>query len=847
MANVGTIEAEIRAGTSKLKTDAAKAKGIFTGISKSVKGSVTQINAEFQTMSRAAIKSFAAIGAGSIVMTKNFSDFEQQMSRVNTIINVSRKSLDRFSTGVLEVSNKYGKAARNEAEALYDVTSAGVAAAKAIGVLDLSTKASIAGFTRVDLSVKAGISTMNAYGLEVKDLNKIYDLQFSTVKKGILTYEQLGNSLGMLLPSSSKLGVSLEETFGGLAFLTQQGQSAEAASTALARSFDGLVDKSANLKNIGVDVFNAKGQFAGLETIITQLSRKMQGLTDEEKNATLEMIGFDIRATRAIIPMINNFGKFKEVVGDVGNSAGAMEKAFSAATDNINFEFKKLMTNISNVAKSQFLKIAGSIKGPIKNITEELQKINFDKVFNSQAMTKIKNVATGILGLGVSIVGIGAAIAILTNPITWLVGGAGIVYTAWKENIGGLKDVFANLYNWINKSYIGILKIVNKAKDFKLSLKTGTLENTKELSKSLGKKGVEGGSISVHRLKGIIDFSGLEKSIKEDLKKMVDLYAGGSKKLKGSGLLEVTEAIESYSNQAIEGIESKKENLVNIMGKIENKDIKSDIKKGTKAAVDGLKTGIKFATDSATEMFEDFGNGILKASKKINFANIYDIPMKKIRKEAQKSTEGGGFGGITTAGEMLGTPKQVERSGEKQADVSDDMDRIDRSFLKFSKDMPLVQSAADVFGKIGLQTKSTFLVMASSVGIGLAQMQAYSASFATGTGFFGKLIPVLGIVSAGIGIFQSLTSSSKETEQATMEMAEETAKANRSMKDFNNELFNVSENVNLSIERARTLSAFNQKNTVGGSISVIVETAQGRVLSRSSHEVNSVTGTRVIV
>jgi hypothetical protein len=105
----------------------------------------------------------------------------------------------------------------------------------------------------------------------------------------------------------------------------------------------------------------------------------------------------------------------------------------------------------------------------------------------------------------------------------------------------------------------------------------------------------------------------------------------------------------------------------------------------------------------------------------------------------------------------------------------------------------------------------------------------------------------LGIVSAGIGIFQSLTSSSKETEQATMEMAEETAKANRSMKDFNNELFNVSENVNLSIERARTLSAFNQKNTVGGSISVVVETSQGRALSRSSHEVNSVTGTRVIV
>jgi TP901 family phage tail tape measure protein len=594
VANVGTIEAEIRAGTSKLKMDAAKAKGVFTGISKSVKGSVTQINAEFQTMSRAAIKSFAVIGAGSIVMTKNFSDFEQQMSRVNTIIDVSRKSLDRFSAGVLEVSNKYGRAARNEAEALYDVTSAGVAAAKAIGVLDLSTKASIAGFTRVDLSVKAGISTMNAYGLEVKDLNKIYDLQFSTVKKGILTYEQLGNSLGMLLPSSSKLGVSLEETFGGLAFLTQQGQSAEAASTALARSFDGLVDKSANLKDIGVDVFNAKGQFAGLETIITQLSRKMQGLTDEEKNATLEMIGFDIRATRAIIPMINNFGKFKEVVGDVGNSAGAMEKAFSAATDNINFEFKKLMTNISNVAKSQFLKIAGSIKGPIKSITEELQKINFDKVFNSQAMTKIKNVATGILGLGISIVGIGAAIAILANPITWLVGGAGIVYKAWKDNIGGLKDVFNGLYNWINKAYIGIVKLINKMKDYQLQETTGASERTINVAENFIRKGKSGGAVTETYFNEQIGASGLAQEEMERLRKWMKAYVNGGQ-IAGENLVRMSEELKTSSERNIKNIKGNREKLSNSISKADDLDLGDDIKKGTKAAVDGLKKGIKFA------------------------------------------------------------------------------------------------------------------------------------------------------------------------------------------------------------------------------------------------------------
>ena len=167
--------------------------------------------------------------------------------------------------------------------------------------------------------------------------------------------------------------------------------------------------------------------------------------------------------------------------------------------------------------------------------------------------------------------------------------------------------------------------------------------------------------------------------------------------------------------------------------------------------------------------------------------------------------------------------------------------------INFNEYFDDIQTSASLISELGEKTKNSFLEISSGVIFGLNRMSQAASNFSKGGGFFGKFIPGLNLVLGAVDIFQSLTGSNdvEDLGDNIATVGEESAKANKSLKEFASELFNVSEAINTDILRARTLSAFNQ--TVSGSINVVVETATGSVLSTTSHRVNSSTGTRVMV
>jgi len=167
--------------------------------------------------------------------------------------------------------------------------------------------------------------------------------------------------------------------------------------------------------------------------------------------------------------------------------------------------------------------------------------------------------------------------------------------------------------------------------------------------------------------------------------------------------------------------------------------------------------------------------------------------------------------------------------------------------INFNKYFDDIQTSASLISELGEKTKNSFLEISSGVIFGLNRISQAASNFSKGSGFFGKFIPGLNLVLGAVDIFQSLTGSNdvEDLGDNIATVGEESAKANKSLKEFASELFNVSEAINTDILRARTLSAFNQ--TVSGSINVVVETATGSVLSTTSHRVNSSTGTRVMV
>ncbi|MCK4822321.1 phage tail tape measure protein, partial [bacterium] len=173
-------------------------------------------------------------------------EFEQIMAEAGSIIGKTADEMRGLSLEIREMSKVIPKTPRDLGTALYDIFSAGITdTSEAMKALELSAKTASAGLTETATAAKAGISTMNAFGMEASELEHIFDVQFLTIKFGILRYEELAAVVGQLSPSAKAAGQSMEGMFAMLAGLTKKGLSAAEAATALARAMEGITRPAA--------------------------------------------------------------------------------------------------------------------------------------------------------------------------------------------------------------------------------------------------------------------------------------------------------------------------------------------------------------------------------------------------------------------------------------------------------------------------------------------------------------------------------------------------------------------------------------------------------------------------
>ena len=412
-------------------------------VSKKVRAAISKMKAGWvklqetmRTVRNAALKLFTALVAFTGIPIALYAKFQREMSNVNTLMGKSREELKQYEDQVMQLSNQTGKSATELSKGLYDVVSAGVDSSNSMAVLATATKAAQAGVTEVNTAVKAGVSTINAYNKDISELTDVYDLQFSTVKEGIITYEELSNSIGMVLPPARNLGVELDEVYGSISFLTKQGQNAERATTALARAFEGLSDKSDKIKEtFGVNIFDSEGRFKGFQETIKGIADELQGLSTQEQLAQLQEVGFEQRAARAIIPAIKNYDQFKDVLGEVANSSGAMKDAHKEATDNIMYTAKQTWQTVVNQIRQFGSTFEDEIRTALKQTQAWITTIGNFAQENKEAIKSLSLFGLKAAAVITVVSSLGTALFALATPMGMLTAGIAAVAAAWYVNL----------------------------------------------------------------------------------------------------------------------------------------------------------------------------------------------------------------------------------------------------------------------------------------------------------------------------------------------------------------------------------------------------------------------------
>lgn len=439
--NSATLSVIISA-VDKLTPELSKTEGKLEGF----RSKVEQFSKGIGTAIKWVGAGVGALSGAVTAVTYSGAKFEKAFQNALTMLDGTQKELDQVRDSISELAQKYGASFEEISNALYSLGSAGVSAKDAVKVLDSTLKASTAGATDVNLAFQSAISIINAYGLSLNDLDKIYAMQFESVKKGLLTYEEFARDFSILIPAARNLGVSLRDAMAGYVALTTAGIRSSVAANAVEGAFGDLMQKASAFQKLGIDLYE-NGAFIGLPKLIEKLRDKMKELNDEQKSALLNQMGLAETATRAIMTWVNNYDKFKDVYNGIAGSAGALSDAFAKQTASVSFmidkmksAFQALQMALFQAIRPELMNFLTFIVGKLKDFTDMITK---NAATIGPLIWSFLKFGGLLLGIMIPMKFVAETIRALAHPVTLIVLGiTGAVAGLWKlQNKGkGLVD-----------------------------------------------------------------------------------------------------------------------------------------------------------------------------------------------------------------------------------------------------------------------------------------------------------------------------------------------------------------------------------------------------------------------
>lgn len=268
-----------------------------------------------------------ALATAYITSVNKAVDWEKGMAKINVTAQLTRGELSKLSGELINIGERNVTPLAQVPDAFNRIISAGLDVGTSLATIEPVLKGAKAGFTDLETTAAATVSTMNSSG--ISDATRVLDILFATVNKGNAEFQDVSQYLPKIVPNARAAGLSLEETAGAWAYLTAQGRSAEQSTTGLLNLFRQLStpDVVNNMKQMGVSVYDTTGKIRPLISIITDLKGRIDGLSDRKRGAILNGLGLDVESIGALNNMTQDVGKLKDIIDFTTNSQGQLQLA----------------------------------------------------------------------------------------------------------------------------------------------------------------------------------------------------------------------------------------------------------------------------------------------------------------------------------------------------------------------------------------------------------------------------------------------------------------------------------------------------------------------------------------
>lgn len=333
----------------------------------------------------------AAVAYGLFKSIKSAADFDSAMRNVNSIAGLSEAKFKNLSARVLDLAGPTAQAPMTLADGMYQLVSSGFNASESLTVMKASAIAATAGLTDAETATTAIAGALNAYELKASDAQTVSDLLFTTVDKGVLTFNDLAQGLGPVLPFATKLGVELDQVGAMLASLTIKGVPAAEAMTYTKGAMAQLVKPTKDLKNefkelgvtSGQELVSKTGSFQGaLEALYQSVG---------ENDRKFAKLFPDIRGLSAAFAVTGEgANEAKQMLKDFNVEAGRTQEVFKEQSKGEGFTWKQLSADVKQAAVDVGQEFAPATKKAGEGLHEFFETAHKNKKTISSVFDSIK-------------------------------------------------------------------------------------------------------------------------------------------------------------------------------------------------------------------------------------------------------------------------------------------------------------------------------------------------------------------------------------------------------------------------------------------------------------------------
>lgn len=303
----------------------------------------------------AAAAAAAALGATLVKATGMAMKYEQGMAKINTTAQLSKEELKGLKNQLMDIGKNSGGNFDRIPESFEKIISQVGDVDTSLEILKAATTGAKAGFTDLDTVSAAVAQSLSVIGKENTNAQEVLDTFFAAKRVGAGEFKDFAQYLPTLIAAGKNLGMNFKDVAGTFAYMTAKGQDAASATTLIQNAFSALSkgDVIKGLSGAGIQLFDKEGTMRDFSVIMTELSNKMNGMSDKQKTNFLESVGLrDVQAKNAISILTSDTELLKQTFNDTRNSVGEMNTALEGSknltttwgdvTDKISFMMTKL-------------------------------------------------------------------------------------------------------------------------------------------------------------------------------------------------------------------------------------------------------------------------------------------------------------------------------------------------------------------------------------------------------------------------------------------------------------------------------------------------------------------------